>query len=118
MVSSPKSKAITVRPSPPLPPRLAAEEEFKKEKLHDTELLLQDMFIREEATVKLIFDSLYDIGAINIINKKIPFPPLNRFLKSVVGIPKPIAKMLLFRWFVANCPSLLTNWLHSKVRFK
>ncbi|QUS61135.1 hypothetical protein IQE94_03025 [Synechocystis sp. PCC 7339] len=117
-MSSPKSKAITVRPTPPLSPRLAAEEKFKQEKLHDTELLLQDMFIREEATVKLIFDSLYDIGVINIINKKFPFPPLNRLLKSIVGVPKPIAKILLFRWFVANCPGLLTNWLHSKVRFK
>jgi hypothetical protein len=118
MASPPNSKAITVRPRPPLPPSAVAEQRFKKERLHDVELLLQDMFVREEATVKLIFDSLYDIGAINIINKKITFPPLNRFLKAVVGLPKPIAKMLLFRWFVANCPALLANWLNSKVRFK
>lgn len=118
MVSSSNSKAITIRPQPPLPPKVAAEQRFKKERLHDIELLLQDMFIREETTVKLIFDSLYDIGAINIINKKVAFPPLNRFLKSIVKFPKPIAKMLLFRWFVANCPALLTNWLHGKVRFK
>lgn len=118
MVSYPKSKAITVRPQPPLPPSVMAEQRLKKERLHDIELLLQDMFIREEATVKLIFDSLYDIGAINIINKKITFPPLNRFLKSVVGLPKPIAKIFLFRWFVANCPALLANWLNGKVKFK
>ena len=118
MVSPPKNKAITVRPRPPLPPSVVAEQKFKKERLHDIELLLQDMFVREETTVKLIFDSLYDIGAINIINKKITFPPLNRFLKVVVKLPKPIAKLLLFRWFVANCPELLTNWLNSKVRFK
>ena len=118
MVSSQKSKAITVRPSPPLPPSVMAEQRLKKERLHDIELLLQDMFVREETTVKLIFDSLYDIGAINIINKKIAFPPLNRFLKAVVKFPKPIAKVFLFRWFVANCPGLLANWLNSKVRFK
>ncbi|MGA1622049.1 MAG: hypothetical protein ACO36E_04885 [Synechocystis sp.] len=118
MVSPPQSKAITVRPNPPLPPRVMAEQKLKTERLHDVELLLQDMFIREETTVKLIFDSLYDVGAINIINKKVAFPPLNRFLKTVVKFPKPIAKVFLFRWFVANCPKLLTDWLHSKVRFK
>ncbi|MEY2984903.1 MAG: hypothetical protein RLZZ568_1520 [Cyanobacteriota bacterium] len=118
MVSPRQSKAITVRSTPPLPPRTLVEQKLKQERLHDVELLLQDMFIREETTVKLIFDSLYDIGAINIINKKIPFLPLNRFLKVVVKFPKPIAKIFLFRWFVANCPKLLTDWLHSKVRFK
>jgi hypothetical protein len=118
MVSSSNSKAITVRPLTPLPPSVMAEQRFKKERLHDIELLLQDMFVREETTIKLIFDSLYDIGAINIINKKIVFPPLNRLLKAVVGVPKPIAKMLLFRWFVAKCPALLANWLNNKVRFK
>jgi hypothetical protein len=118
MVSPPKDKAITVRPRPPLSPTALAEQRLKKERLHDIELLLQDMFIREETTVKLIFDSLYDIGAINIINKKIAFPPLNRLLKAVVKLPKPIAKLLLFRWFVANCPQLLANWLNNKVRFK
>ena len=118
MVSPPKNKTITVRPRPPLSPNALAEQKLKKERLHDIELLLQDMFVREETTVKLIFDSLYDIGAINIINKKISFPPLKRFLKAVVKLPKPIAKLVLFRWFVANCPKLLTNWLNNKVKFK
>ena len=117
MLSSSKSKAIAVRPQPPVPPSILAEERFKQERLHDVQLLLKDLFIREEATIKLILESLYDIGAINIINKKFPFPPLNRFLKSSVGIPRPIAKRLLLRWFQQKCPGLLANWLYRKVKF-
>lgn len=121
MLSSPKKgksvNALAVRQRPPLSPQRAAEEQFKRERLHDVELLLEDLFVREEATVKKILDSLYDIGAINIINKKIPFPPLNRLLKSLVGLPKPIAKRLLVRWFQNKCPELLSRWLFTKVRF-
>jgi hypothetical protein len=115
-VSSP-NKAITVLPRPPVAPQQLAEERFKKERLHDIQLLLQDLFVREEATVTLILSSLYDVGAINIINKKIPFPPLNRLLKSLAGLPKPLATKLLLRWFQNKCPALLANWLYSKVKF-
>lgn len=117
MLSSSKSKAIAVRSQTPVPPRLAAEEQFKQERLHDVQLLLKDLFIREEATIKLILESLYDIGVINIINKKFPFPPLNRFLKSIAGVPRPIAKRFLLRWFQRKCPALLANWLYRKVKF-
>ncbi len=118
MVSQSKSKAITVRPRPPLSAEEAAEKRFKKEQWHDIELLLQDLFVREETTVKLILGSLYDIGAINIINKKVKPRFLQRVLKVAVKVPKPLAKRLIFRWFIANCPELITQWLNSKVRFK
>lgn len=117
MLSSSKKTALTVRPPSPVAARTLAEEQFKRERLHDIQLLLQDLFVREEATVKLILEYLYDIGAINIINKKFPLPPLNQFLKSLVGIPKPIAKRLLIRWFQQKCPALLAKWLYRKVKF-
>ncbi|MGL5035671.1 MAG: hypothetical protein ACRC6M_17935 [Microcystaceae cyanobacterium] len=116
MLSSSKNNAITVRPQPPISPRILAEEKFKQERLHDIQLLLQDLFVREESTIRLILEYLYDIGAINIINKKFPFPPLNIFLKSIVGIPKPLAKKLLLRWFKQKCPGILAEWLYNKVR--
>jgi hypothetical protein len=34
-----------------------------------------------------------------------------------VGIPRPIAKRLLLRWFQQKCPGLLANWLYRKVKF-
>ncbi len=114
MLTTSKSKAITVRP---VPPRVAAEERLKQERIHDVKVLLQAMFEREEATVRLILDSLYDIGLINIINKKVKFLPLNRLLKSLSGLPKPIAKKLMWRWFKKNCSQLLANWLYNKVKF-
>ena len=114
MLTTQKSQAITVRP---VPPRVAAEERFKQERMHDVKVMLQDMFEREETTIRLIIDSLYDVGVLNIINKKIRFSPLNRFFKSIVGIPKPIAKRLLWRWFKENCAELLVNWLYRKVKF-
>ncbi len=114
MLTTQKSQAITVRP---VPPRVAAEERFKQERIHDVKVLLQAMFEREETTIRLVIDSLYDIGVINIINKKIKFLPLNRLLKSIVGLPKPIAKTLIWRWFKKNCSTLLVNWLYNKVKF-
>lgn len=118
MVSPSQSKALAIRPQPPLSPEEVAEKRFKKEQLHDIELLLEDLFIREEATVKLILGALYDLGAINIINKKIKSRVLQRILKASVKLPKPLAKYFIFRWFIANCPSLITNWLNRKVQFK
>ena len=114
MLTTQKSQAIAVRP---VPPRVAAEERFKQERIHDVKVMLQDMFEREETTIRLILDSLYDIGVINIINKKIGFSPLNRLLKSMVGLPKPIAKALMWRWFKKNCSGLLVKWLYNKVKF-
>ncbi len=117
MSSASRNKAITVLPAPPMPPQRLVEERFKQERLHDVQLLLQDLFVREEATVTLIIESLYDVGAINIINKKVAFPPLNRFLKAIVGFPKPIALRFIVRWFKNKCPGILSRWLYSKVSF-
>jgi hypothetical protein len=121
MLSSPKKATAVntlVLKARSAPPTIREEEErFKQECLHDVELLLQDLFRREEATVKLILSYLYDIGAINIINKKIPFAPLNSLLKSLVGVPKPLAKRLIIRWFHRQCPGIVSRWLFNKVKF-
>ena len=94
------------------------EEKMKQEKMHDVCLLLQNLAEREEATVKQILDCLYDVGAVNLVNKRFRFRPLNRLLKSIAGMPKPVFRVFAYWWFKKNCPRLITDWLFSQVSFK
>jgi hypothetical protein len=93
------------------------EERIKEERMHDVLLLIDNLVEREEATVKIILDCLYDVGSINIINKKVAFRPMNRFLKAIARLSKPAFRAVAWRWFKGNCPQLITNWLRTKVSF-
>ncbi|MDR9403112.1 MAG: hypothetical protein RI580_06705 [Halothece sp. Uz-M2-17] len=93
------------------------EERIKEERMHDVLLLLGNLVEREEATVKIILDCLYDVGSINIINKKVGFRPMNRFLKAIARLSKPAFRAVAWRWFKGNCPQLITEWLRTKVTF-
>ena len=85
--------------------------------MQDVMLLLEGLARREEPTIKMIMDCLYDVGTMNLINKKVRYRPFNRLMKRAVKLPKPVAKVLIFYWFRKNCPELITNWLRRKVRF-
>jgi len=93
------------------------EERIKEERMHDVLLLLDNLIQREEATVKMVLNSLYDVGSINIINEKIGYRPMNRFLKAIAKLSKPAFCAVAWRWFKGNCPQLITNWLRTKVTF-
>jgi len=93
------------------------EERIKEERMHDVLLLLDNLVEREEATVKIILDCLYDVGSINIINQKVGFRPMNRFLKAISRLTKPAFRAVAWRWFKGNSPQLITNWLRRKVTF-
>lgn len=93
------------------------EERLKEEKMHDVMLLLGDLVEREEATVKNVLDCLYDVGSINIINKKVGFRPMNRLLKAITRLSKPAFRAVAWRWFKRNSPQLITEWLRKKVSF-
>jgi GGDEF domain-containing protein len=93
------------------------EERIKEERMHDVLLLLDNLVQREEATVKIILDCLYDVGSINIINQKVGFRPMNRFLKAIARLTKPAFRAVAWRWFKGNCPQLITEWLRTKVTF-
>jgi hypothetical protein len=86
--------------------------------MHDVLLLLQNLINSEEATVKLILDCLYDVGSVNLINQKLRLKPLNRVMKLIARMSKPVFKTLAFNWFKKNCPQLITNWLHTQVSFE
>lgn len=93
------------------------EERIKEERMHDVLLLLDNLVQREEATVKIILDCLYEVGSINIINQKVGFRPMNRFLKAIARLTKPAFRAVAWRWFKGNCPQLITEWLRTKVTF-
>lgn len=93
------------------------EERLKEEKMHEVLLLLDNLVEREEATVKDVLNRLYDVGSINIINKKVGFRPMNRLLKMIARLSKPAFRAVAWRWFKRNGPQLITNWLRTKVSF-
>jgi hypothetical protein len=100
-----------------LPTNFSEEERLKQERLRDVRLILENLFEREETTVKMILDCIYDIGSVNLVNKKFPSQPLNPLMKSLARTSKPVFKIIALRWFKRNCPELLTNWLYNKVKF-
>jgi hypothetical protein len=99
-------------------PKLTKEEQIALEKENDILLLLQNLAVREEVTIKVILDRLYDIGAVNLINYKFPFRPLNRLMKAIARMSKPAFRVIAYYWFKQNCPQIITNWLMSKVAFE
>ncbi|MGF1936940.1 MAG: hypothetical protein RM347_021565 [Nostoc sp. ChiQUE02] len=99
------------------PPENLAEKYIEAERMHDVLLLLQNLINSEEATVKLILDCLYDVGSVNLINQKLRSKPLNRVMKLIARMSKPVFRTLALNWFKKNCPQLITNWLHTQVSF-
>ena len=94
------------------------EKIFQQQKMRDVYLLLESITLKEEVTIKLIIDCLYDVGVINLINKKITNRPLNRLAKFMARTPKPLFKIIAWRKVKKNLPRLVTNWLYNKVKFK
>lgn len=95
-----------------------AHKRLEEQRMHDVLLLLQNLFESEEATIKLILDCLYDVGSVNIINQKFRYRPLNRVIKSIARMSKPVFRIFAWRWFKNNCSQLVTNWLYSQVAFE
>lgn len=96
---------------------ITEEERIKQQRMNDVLLLLEQLVEREEVTVKRILDCLYDVGSINLINKKFKMRSLNRFLKWIAKLTRPTFRVVALYWFKRNCPLLITNWLATKVKF-
>jgi hypothetical protein len=111
-----KNKPSLVESPKYLPP-LSDEERLKEERMKDVLLLLENLVEREERTVKMILDCLYDVGSVNLINKKFKPHLSNRLMKSIARLSKPVFRIAALYWFKKNCPQLITDWLGTKVRF-
>lgn len=91
---------------------------LEAERMKNILLLLENLFEREEATVKRVLEYLYEVGSARLIDKNIHIRCLNRSLKSVARMSKPVFKVAGFYWFQRNCPQLITDWLYTLVVFE
>ena len=94
-----------------------SEEKLYLDSKHDILLLLQHLAQSQETTVKLILGRLYDVGADNLINQKIPSIALKKVLKGATRMSKSAFIVLAYYWFKKNCPQLITDWLLDQVSF-
>ncbi len=85
--------------------------------MRDVELLLESLFLREEVTLRLVLDCLYDVGSVNLVNRRVRSRPLNHLMKTIARLSKPAFRPFMMRWSRKNCPHLIASWLHSQVRF-
>ncbi len=92
--------------------------QLETERIQEVLILLTSLVGREEATIKLIIDCLYDIGSVNLINKKVQFRYVNSITKIIAKKAKPIARVFAWKWFTKNCPRLIAKWLFTKVKFQ
>ncbi|MBR8828370.1 MAG: hypothetical protein DSM107014_10815 [Gomphosphaeria aponina SAG 52.96 = DSM 107014] len=113
---TPAEKSVKIL-TPAEKERIEQDERMEQERMHDVLLMLQHLVEREDATVKIILDCLYDVGSVNLINDKFRSPSLNGIMKSIAKMSKPVFRMVALRWFKKNCPQLIADWLHSKVSF-
>ena len=91
---------------------------IEQERMRDVSLLLQHLVQKEEVTFKLILDCLYDIGSVNLIDQKFKTQSLNRLMKAIAVMTKPIFRIFAFRWVKKNCPQMIADWLHQQVKFE
>ncbi|MDY6936212.1 MAG: hypothetical protein SWY16_00990 [Cyanobacteriota bacterium] len=94
------------------------ETQLETERMLEVQLRLTQLFKKEEAIVKAILDCLYDVGSVNLIEKKIRPQPVQRILKPIARLSKPLFRVLALRWFNSNCPELITDWLYTQVLFE
>jgi hypothetical protein len=109
---------LTFRENPQAAAILIREKQIEEERLQDVQLLLENLFSREEATLKLIIDCLYDVGSVNLINQRFRARPLNRLMKWIARFSKPGFHFVALRWSKKNCPKLIADWLRSQVTFR
>lgn len=110
------SSAIQVSPRPQHALSKTPQElQLETERMRDVLILLQSLAQREEVTIKLILDCLYDIGSVNLINTKVRQRPFNHLVKMVARMARPTFRFFAWRWFKKNCPQLIADWLYSQV---
>ena len=91
-------------------------QQIEEARMRDIELLLESLFFREEGTIRLVIDCLYDLGSMNLVNHRVRSRPLYPLLKMITRWSKPVCRPLMLRWIKKNCPHLIAEWLYSQVQ--
>lgn len=92
-------------------------EAVEQKSMDDMLLTLEHLFEREEATAKIVLACLYDMGAENISYSKLRNGVLRAVFRPIKNVSKPVFLFFGLRWFKANCPFLIADWLRSLVEF-
>lgn len=90
------------------------ETQLESERLKQVQMLLDNLFRREEATLKQVIDCLYDVGSLHLINQKIPIKRLRGPLRTISRLSKPAFRLLAVRRLQKTAPELLTQWLYAQ----
>ena len=96
---------------------LTKEERISLKSQQEVLLLLQHLAEREENTVKLILDRLYDLGVLNIVKNKLRSRTLKEVVRGLAKLSKPAFGIVGVYWFKQNCPQLIADWLVEQVAF-
>lgn len=97
---------------------LSLKKHREDERVRDILIAVEQLFHREEQAVAFVLACLYDIGSLNLIDKKVPLTPIKPVLRSIARLSRPAFRLIAVRWFHQNCPKLITDWLHSLVIFE
>lgn len=89
----------------------------EKRSMDEMLLALDHLFEREESTAKTVLACLYDLGAANISYYTLRHRVLQAAFRPVTKVSKPVFLFFGLRWFKANCPFLIADWLRSLVEF-
>lgn len=95
--------------------KLSESEQLEAEHKKNILLLIENLIEREEATLKMIIDCLYDVGSVKLINKKFSICPFNQIMKLIAKFSRPGFRCVAFYWVHKNIPKLITDWLLRKV---
>lgn len=95
-----------------------SREAVENKSMDEMLLTLEHLFEREEATAKIVLAALYDMGVENIYYRKLRSRILRGAFRPVTKVSKPVFLFFGLRWFKANCPFLIADWLRSLVEFE
>ncbi|HEY9619787.1 MAG TPA: hypothetical protein V6C78_05430 [Crinalium sp.] len=97
---------------------LSKEAQIEQERMQVVETLLNQLFDREDATIRVIFNCLYDVGVINLLQQRFPSLPAKGLVRSAAQFPKPFVKPMAMKWFKKNCPPLIVKWMYGQVKYR
>ena len=97
--------------------KLSKAEQLEIEQKKNVILLVENLMEREEITIKMIIDCLYDSGYENFVDKKFQLRSVNKTLKIIARLSKPSFRRIAFYWGKKIAPELITDWLLQKIRF-
>lgn len=101
-------------PQGPHPLPSAEQSRLERERVDDVELILDNLFRREQATLEMVVDYLYDISSVRFIDRKVARRFFRGPFKAIARLSKPAFRLYAVRRVQKVAPHLIANWLYSQ----